>query len=132
MFPTRSATAGRKLIVLSYDGLTIGSSVENVPDLIERIYTRKGSEGSALRRLRNHVVFVVADGARKAEMRRKTYHRLALRELKKPERLIDLPVHQQAKVRGAGSRRSELGTRDRHSTVLPARVLSIPQPGRRE
>ena len=88
-----------KLIVLSYDGLTIGSSVENVPDLIERIYTRKGSEGSALRRLRNHVVFVVADGARKAEMRRKTYHRLALRELKKPERLIDLAEHQQAKVR---------------------------------
>ena len=88
-----------KLIVLSYDGLTIGSSVENVPELIERIYTRKGSEGSALRRLRNHVVFVVADGARKAEMRRKTYHRLALRELKKLERLIDLAEHQQAKVR---------------------------------
>ena len=31
-----------KLIILAYDGLTIGSSVENVPELIERIYTRKG------------------------------------------------------------------------------------------
>ena len=39
-----------KLIVLSYDGLAIGSSVEEVPELIERIYTRKGSEGSRRRR----------------------------------------------------------------------------------
>ena len=88
-----------KLVVLAYDGVSIGSSVESVPELIERIYTRKGSEGSALRVLRNNVVFVVADEARKEEMRRKTYHRLALRELKKPERLIDLAEHQQAKVR---------------------------------
>ena len=93
-----------KLIVLAYDGLTIGSSVENVPELIERIYARKGSEGSALRALRNNLVFVVADGARKEEMRRKTYYRLALRELKKPERLIDLVEHQQAKVREMESR----------------------------
>jgi len=32
-------------------------------------------------------------------MRRKTHHRLALQELKKPERLVDLAEHQQAKVR---------------------------------
>ena len=88
-----------KLVVLAYDGVSIGSSVESVPELIARIYTRKGSEGSALRVLRNNVVFVVADEARKEEMRHKTYHRLALRELKKPERLIDLAEHQQAKVR---------------------------------
>ena len=88
-----------KLAVLAYDGLTIGSSVDDVPELIERIYTRKGSEGSALRALRNNLVFVVADDARKEEMRRKTFHRLALRELKKPERLSDLAEHQQAQVR---------------------------------
>ena len=88
-----------KLVVLAYDGVTIGSSVEAVPELIERIYTRKGSEGSALRVLRNNLAFVVAEDARKEEMRRKTCHRLALRELKKPERLIDLAEHQQAKVR---------------------------------
>ena len=88
-----------KLIVLSYDAVTIGSSVESVPELIDRIYSRKGSEGSALRALRNNLVFAVADDARKDDMRRKTYHRLALRELKKPERLIDLAEHQQAKVR---------------------------------
>jgi len=88
-----------KLVVMAYDGVTIGGSVESVPELIERIYARKGSEGSALRALRNNLVFVVADDARKEEMRRKTYHRLALQELKKPERLIDLAEHQQAKVR---------------------------------
>ena len=79
--------------------MTIGGSVEKVPELIERIYARRGSEGSALRVLRNNLAFVVADDARKEEMRRKTDYRLALRELKKPERLIDLAEHQQAKVR---------------------------------
>ena len=88
-----------KLVVLSYDAVTIGNSVESVPDLMARIYSRKGSEGSALRALRNNLVFVVADEVRKDDMRRKTYHRMALRELKKPERLIDLAEHQQAKVR---------------------------------
>ena len=88
-----------KLVVLAYDGVTVGGSVESVPELIERIYSRKGSEGSALRALRNNLVFAVADEDRKDEMRRKVYHRLALRELKKPERLIDLAEHQQAKVR---------------------------------
>ena len=88
-----------KLVVLAYDGMTIGSVVEQVPELIERMYTRKGSEGSALRALRNNVVFVVADEARTEEMRRKTVHRLALRELKKPERQADLAEHQQAQVR---------------------------------
>ena len=88
-----------KLAVLAYDGVTVGGSVEVIPELIERIYSRKGSEGSALRVLRNNLVFVVADDARKGEMRRKACLRLALRELKKPERLTDLAEHQQAKVR---------------------------------
>ena len=88
-----------KLVVMAYDGVTVGGSVEGVPELIERIYARKGSEGSALRVLRNNLVFAVADDARKDEMRRKTYHRVALRELKKPERLIDLAEYQQDKVR---------------------------------
>ena len=88
-----------KLAVLAYDGLTIGGSVDEVPELIDRIFSRKGSEGSALRALRNNLVFVVVDEARKEEMRRMASRRLALRELKKPERLIDLAEHQQAQVR---------------------------------
>ena len=97
--PDEVADGRPKLVVLAYDGVTVGSSVEDVPELIERIYTRKGSEGSALRALRNNLVFVVADDARKDEMRRKTCHRLALRELKKPERLVELAEHQQAQIR---------------------------------
>ncbi len=97
--PDEVADGRPKLVVLAYDGVTIGSSVENVPELIERIHTRKGSEGSALRALRNNLVFIVADDARKEEMRRKTHRRLALRELKKPERLVELAEHQQAQLR---------------------------------
>ncbi len=88
-----------RLIVLAYDGVAIGSAVESVPELIERIYSRKGSEGSALRALRNNLVFVAADDARREEMRRKAQWRLALQDLKKPERLVDLAEHQQDKIR---------------------------------
>ena len=88
-----------KLVVLAYDGVAIGSAVESVPELIERIHSRKGMEGSALRTLRNNLVFVAADDARKDEMRRKAYRRLALHNLKKPERLVDLAEHQQDKIR---------------------------------
>ncbi len=87
-----------KLAVMAYDGVSMGSVVERVPELIARIYKLKGSEGSAYRALRNNLVFVAADEARKEEMQGKTYSRLALRELKKPERLSDLAEHQQAKV----------------------------------
>ena len=97
--PDEVADGRPKLVVLAYDGLTIGSSVEGVPALIERIYTRKGSEGSALRVLRNNLAFLVADDAHKESMRRKIFHRLALRELKRPERQVDLAEHQQTQVR---------------------------------
>ena len=88
-----------RLIVLAYDGVAIGSAVESVPELIARIHSRKGSEGSALRALRNNLVFLAAEDARKEEMRRKTQRRLALQDLKKPERLVDLAEHQQDKIR---------------------------------
>ena len=88
-----------KLVVPSFDAVTIGAAVEAAPELVERIYSRKGSEGSALRALRNHLVFVVADDARTADMRHRTRRRLALQEMKKPEHLAELAEHQQAKVR---------------------------------
>ncbi len=86
-----------KLVVVAYDAVTIGAA-EDVPELVRRLYLRKGSDGSALRLLRNNVVFVVADDARKAEMRRHASRRLALRELRKPERLAHLAEHQRDKV----------------------------------
>ena len=88
-----------KIVVLGYEAMAIGASVGSVPELIERIHTRKGAEGSALRTLRNNLIFVAADEARKEDMRRKACRRLALREMKKPERLVELAEHQQDKVR---------------------------------
>ncbi len=88
-----------KLVILAYDGVTVGNSVDAVPELIGRIHARKGSEGSALRAFRNNLVFVAAADERREEMRNKMSHRLALRELKKPERLLELAEHQQDKVR---------------------------------
>ena len=73
--------------------------MDGVPELIERTYTRKGAEGSALRALRNNLVFVAADDARKGDMRSRMFRRLALQALKQPERLADLADHQQDKVR---------------------------------
>jgi hypothetical protein len=91
---------GRPLIVvLSYEGCTVGASVEAVPDLIARIYERKRAEGGSLRQFRNNLVFIVADESRIEEMRRKMARRLALNELKKPERIAELAEHQQVKVR---------------------------------
>ncbi len=95
--PDDVGTGGPKLIVLAYDAVTIGAA-EDLPELVRRIYVRKGSHGTALRLLLNNVVFVVADDARKAEMRRHASRRLALRELRKPERLTHLADHQRDKV----------------------------------
>ena len=88
-----------KLVVLGFEAVSIGTTVESVPELLERIFERKGSEGSALRVLRNNLVFVAADETRREDMRRKACRRLALREMKKPERLVELAEHQQASVR---------------------------------
>ena len=88
-----------KLVVLGFEAVAIGATVEAVPELVRRIFERKGLEGSALRALRNNLVFVAADEARKEDMRRQTRRRLALREMKKPERLVELAEHQQARVR---------------------------------
>ncbi len=88
-----------RLIVLAYDGVAIGTSVDSVPDLVERIHTRRGSDGAQLRALRNNLVFVVADDARKEEMRRASVRRLALLALKRADRLADLAEHQQEQIR---------------------------------
>lgn len=88
-----------RLVVMSYDGVSVGATIDEVPELIAKIAQRKGSDSSGYRALRNHLVFVVADEARKEEMRHKIARRLALFDLKKPERLADLAEHQQAKVK---------------------------------
>jgi len=88
-----------RLAVMAYDGLSVGATVDAVPELITRLFERKGSDGAGLRSLRNHLVFVVADETRIDEMRKKTVRRLALAELIKPGRIDELADHQQRKVR---------------------------------
>ena len=88
-----------KLVVFAYDGVTVGGTADGAPPLVERVYERAGADGAALRKLRNHVVFVAADGEGKAAMRGRMLRRLALRRLKAPDRLADLAEHQQEQVR---------------------------------
>jgi len=87
------------LVVMSYDGLAVGGTVDIVPDLIAKIFDRKGAAGTDFRSLRNNLVFLVADDARKEEMKDKMINRLALIQLKNPELLKDLAQHQQDKVK---------------------------------
>ena len=87
------------LVVLSPDACALGPVVDAVPDLVARIYERKGAEGGSLRALRNNLVFVAAEEGRVEEMRAKVGRRLALRALKAGPRLAELAEHQQAKVR---------------------------------
>ena len=87
-----------KLLVLSYDAVSFGAQVSKLPTLVERIYTRKGSDGASLRALRNHLLFVATDDPGKAEMQRRARLRLALRALKRADRLRDLAEHQQDQV----------------------------------
>ena len=88
-----------RLALMAYDGVSVSSSVDAVPEIIARIFERKGSDGVGLRGLRNHLVFVVADETRIEEMRKKVVRRLALGELIKPDRIAELADHQQRKVR---------------------------------
>ena len=93
-----------KLVVFAYDGLAVGEAVDEVPELVERVYANKGADGSALRALRNHLVFVAADEHAADGMRRRMRSRLALQRLKAPDRLVDLAGHQQEKIRDLEAR----------------------------
>ncbi len=87
------------LVLLSYDAESVDASVNFIPDLIKRIYERRGSEEKNLRTFKNNLVFVVADAARKETMRAQTARMLALQDLNTPGRLKELAEHQQQKIR---------------------------------
>ena len=87
-----------KLVIIGYDALAITATVNSVPELLRKIYENKGSTGSELRLLRNNLIFIVADEAYKDEMHRKACRRLALRDMVRPERRIELADYQQEKV----------------------------------
>ena len=95
------------LAVIGYDATAVGGTVEQAPELVRRIFQHKGADESGTRINRNNVVFVVADEARKDEMRQKMVRRIALRELRRPERLAELAEHQQQKVKELESRSAQ-------------------------
>lgn len=83
------------LALMSYDSVSVGTTVDAVPELIARIHKNVGSDGAGFRKLRNNVVFVVAEEAKINEMRREMARFLALQELVKPQRMAELAQHQQ-------------------------------------
>lgn len=87
-----------RLVVVKHETLEVSSQLDEVPDFIAAMYTRKGSEGDKIRMLRNNLVFLLADERTVSQMREAMARRLALYELKRPERLIDLAEHQQQEI----------------------------------
>ncbi len=86
------------LAVIGYDAAEIAADRVEVPELVARIYERTGSTND-LRLNRNNLVFLVVDAARKDEMRQKMIRRLALDDLRRPERLNELAEHQREQIR---------------------------------
>jgi hypothetical protein len=88
--------SGKPLLALmSYDSVSVGTTVDTVPELIARIHKNVGSDGAGFRKLRNNLIFVVAEEAKINEMKREMARFLALHELIKPQRLQELAQHQQ-------------------------------------
>ena len=88
--------SGKPLLALmSYDSVSVGTAVDAVPELIARIHKNVGSDGAGFRKLRNNLIFVVAEEAKINEMRREMARFLALQELIKPQRMNELAQHQQ-------------------------------------
>ncbi|GAB6060291.1 hypothetical protein [Desulfonatronum parangueonense] len=83
--------------VISYDADEVDGERVALPDLVRRLYREKGSSGD-VRMNRNNLVFVVVDARRKEDMKRKMIRRLALEDLRRPERLSDLAKHQQDRL----------------------------------
>ena len=86
------------LVLMGYDAVEVAADNVTVPDLVSRIYTEKDASGG-LRLNRNNLVFLLADQTRKPEMKQRMARRLALNELRRPERLAEFPDHQQDKIK---------------------------------
>ncbi|BDA72472.1 hypothetical protein CAL7716_066380 [Calothrix sp. PCC 7716] len=85
------------LVLISYDAETVKNEAVKVPQLVENIYRYQGNQ-SRFRQLLNNLVFLVADDATRDEMKNKILYRLALDAMRAPDRMAQLPEHQQEKV----------------------------------
>ena len=96
--PDDVGTGKPRLVVLSYDAVSIGASASRIPEFVRSLYLNKGAHGAETRMLRNNVVFIIASDAHKQEMRHQMCRRLALKALSIPERLQEFEGYQQAKI----------------------------------
>lgn len=87
-----------RLVLIHHQALEIGSSVDEVPDLIASIYQRKGQDGAGLRQMRNNLVFLAADERNAKRMADTVSRHLALLELRRADRIGELAEHQQTQV----------------------------------
>ena len=86
------------LCVMNYDAADVSGENVILPDIVRKLYREKGANGE-LRLNRNNLAFVVVDVNKKDEMKRKMVRRLALEDLKRPDRLNELAAHQQDRLR---------------------------------
>jgi len=90
------------LVLISYDADVVGARLQ-VPELVEKIFRFKGQQND-YRARPNNLVFLVADEARRDEMRARVTLRLALRAMQAESVLKDLADHQRDSVREAYKR----------------------------
>ncbi|WP_208598965.1 ATP-binding protein [Desulfonatronum thioautotrophicum] len=96
--PDESGNGKPTLAVINYDADEVDGEHVALPGLVRKLYRERGAAGD-VRRNRNNLVFVVVDAQRKADMKRKMVRRLALEDLRRPERLNDLAEHQQDRLK---------------------------------
>ncbi|MDE0094449.1 MAG: DUF499 domain-containing protein [Gammaproteobacteria bacterium] len=87
-----------RLVILTFDAISIEDAVERLPSKLKEIFEKRSSETQAPRKLRNHIVFLVAEKQSIDDMKRRARRRLALNQLKAPERIGTFADHQQAKI----------------------------------
>lgn len=88
------------LIVLGYDAVEVRSDAVAVPDLVARMYQYKSANDDQFRQHRNNLVFLAIDAANRSDIWGKMAYRLALGNLRQPERRKDLTAPQQERLEG--------------------------------
>jgi len=99
-----------RLVLLNHEAELVRAGQDGIPERVERIYERRGSN-QAIRMLKNNLVFLLADAARVQPLVERMVWRLAVQQMNNAERLRDLPEHQQAKLR-------EWNQRSRHEVAV--------------
>lgn len=88
--------AGRPYLVLLHpDSVAVHQDRVSIPAIVEKIYRHKSDGAADFRALLNNVCFLAPDEALRDDMRRTVARRLALFELRKPDRIRELAQHQQ-------------------------------------